>query len=93
MISNLPYRAPKHYHYEEEKFKRNVVRIWIVDERKYDYNNGAEVKCIHSFYDTKKQKFYSPVNSKTIGKEVDIDLTTPYSSMIIKRSPLDQFFI
>jgi len=41
------------------------------------------VYSIWGFYNVKKKKYFSPVNSKTIGKEVDIAATSPYTAMQI----------
>jgi hypothetical protein len=36
---------------------------------------------------------YAPINSKTIGKEVEFKNTRNYTAMQIKPSPLDAFFV
>jgi hypothetical protein len=41
----------------------------------------------------KPVSIYAPVNSKTIGKEVDFKNTRNYTAMQIKPSPLDAFFV
>ena len=89
----LPYSAPAGHYYEYEEFKHNVVRIWLCNTRKFDYNLGASTRTIHSFYNTKRKKYYAPINVKTVGKEVDIKDTRPYTAMQLKQSPLDAFFI
>lgn len=45
------------------------------------------------FLQFKTKKYYAPVNSKTVGKEVDIKSTRNYTAMQLKQSPLDAFFI
>lgn len=85
--------APNGYFYECEEFKKNVISIWLHNTHKFDYNNGTSTKTIHSFFNTKTKTYYSPVNSKTVGSAVDINLTTPYSAIIHKASPLDSFFV
>jgi hypothetical protein len=47
----------------------------------YDYNLGKPVSTVWGFYSSKKQLYYAPVNAKTVGKEVDVMKTTPYTSM------------
>jgi hypothetical protein len=88
----FPHNAPKGYRYESEPFKRNVVSIWIHHCRKFDYNLGSDVRCIWGFYNTKTKCFYSPINSKTVGNQVDVTLTSPYSAMIPKLTPLEAAF-
>jgi hypothetical protein len=84
---------PKGYYYKCEEFKKNVISIWLWNTRKFDYNLGKPTKTIHSFYNTKTHKYFAPINSKTIGKEVQFKNTRNYTAMQIKQSPLDQFFV
>jgi hypothetical protein len=84
---------PSGYFYSFEEYKSNVIRIWLNNTRKFDYNLGKSTRTIHSFYNTKTHKFFAPINSKTIGKEVDFKQTRNYTAMQIKQSPLDQFFV
>jgi len=93
MITEFPHRAPKGMHYEQTEFKRNVVAIWIHYERRFDYNLGDPVRCIWGFYNTKTKTYYAPINSKTIGRSVDIRNTTPYSAMIPKQTPLEAAYV
>lgn len=92
MKFKFPHKAPENYHYEQTQFKSNVIAIWICDNRRYDYNNGKLVKCIWGFLNTKTGKYYSPINSKTVGKVVELEKTTPYTAMQIKLSPLEACF-
>lgn len=92
-VPSLPYSAPKGYYYECEEFKQNVVSIWLCNTRKFVYNNGIQTRTIHSFYNTKTREYFSPYNSKTIGACVNIKETRNYTSMPIKQSPLDVFFV
>jgi len=92
MKFKFPHKAPENYHYEQTQFKRNVIAIWICDDRKYDYNNGEPVKCIWGFLNTKTSKYYAPINSKTVGKIVESEKTTPYTAMQIKFNPLEACF-
>jgi hypothetical protein len=77
MIVEFYHIAPKGYSYEFEEFKRNVVSIWIRNHAKFDYNNGASVRSVWGFYNTKTKCFHAPVNSKTVGTVVNIADTTP----------------
>ena len=81
---------PDHYSYETVQFKRNIDAIWLLCHHKFLYNSGAQSRTIWGFYNTKTRKYYAPINSKTIGKEVSIEDTTPYTSMPINRNPLSQ---
>jgi len=76
-------------YYEQTEFKRNVIAIWIHYERRFNYNLGDPVRCIWGFYDTKKQCYYAPINSTKQGNQVDIESTTPYSSMQLNLNPLE----
>lgn len=93
MIVELPYSAPDGYYYEVEEFKRNVVRVWLCNTYKFDYNNGAPTKTIHSFYNTKTKEYFAPINSKTIGSRVNIKETRNYTAMPIKKTALEAAFV
>jgi len=82
MTIEFPHQPPTGMYYEILPFKTNVVAIWIHYRRRFDYNNGKPVACIWGFYNTKTGKFYSPLNPKKVGKEVDISKTTSYSAMV-----------
>ena len=92
IIPEFPHKAPKGMHYETEEFKRNVTSIWIVYDHKFDYNLGKSVRCIWGFYNSKTKEYFSPVNSKTIGKRVSLNDTTPYTAMQLKQTPLESAF-
>lgn len=77
----LFHKAPEGYHYERTNFKSNVVAIWIVFDRRFDYNLGDSVRCIWGFYNTKTKQFHAPKNSSTVGSIVELNKTTPYSAM------------
>lgn len=80
-------------YYEVEEFKKNIFSIWVCYKNKFDYNLGEPVSCIWGFYDYKKCKYFAPVNSKTIGKEVEFKNTRNYTAMQLKQAPLDAFFV
>ena len=89
----FPHKAPEGYSYElQPNFQSNVTAIWLKNNRKFDYNLGASTRTIWGFYNTKKRQFFAPINSKKIGKVVDISYTTPYTAMTIKRTPLEEAF-
>lgn len=93
LIPKFKHKAPKQYSYEVKEFKRNIFSIWLRCHRKFDYNMGKPTTTIWGFYDYKKCKFYSPVNSSTVGKEVDFDDTRPWTSMPIKYQGVEKFFV
>jgi len=90
---DFPHQPPKGYRYETLQFKSNVVSIWTVYERGFVYNDHNECHCIWGFYDTKKQCYYAPINATKQGNQVDVNNTTPYTSMPIKLNPLEAAFV
>ena len=93
LIPQFTHKAPQGCSYEVEQEKRNVFSIWLCYDRKFDYNLGKPVRCIWGFYDFKKCQFYSPVNSKTVGKPVDFKNTRNYTAMPLKQTPLESAFV
>lgn len=93
LIPQFTHKAPENYEYEVEEFKRGVFSIWLRCRSTFSYNNGEVSRTIWGFYDYKKCKFYSPVNSKTIGKEVQISDTRSWTSMPIKKTALESAFV
>jgi hypothetical protein len=95
MIQEVPFKhtPPDGCSYSFEEYKPGVVSIWLNNPRKFDYNMGKPTRTIWGFYNTKSNKFFAPINSKTIGKEVDFKQTRNYTAMQIKPSPLDAFFV
>ena len=90
---DFPHNAPEGYRYTVLPFKSHIVSIWIVHCAGFTYNGNVESHSIWGFYDTKKQCYYAPINSKTKGAVVDIKSTTPYSSMQLNLNPLELAFI
>ena len=84
---DFPHSPPEGYSYQIETFKRNVLAIWIVNHRQFSYTD-IPPKSIWGFWCSKTGKYYAPINSKTKGKEVRIEDTTPFSSMPISLNPL-----
>jgi hypothetical protein len=93
LVPSFLHSPPTGYSYEVEEFKKNVFSIWLRDHRVYDYNNDKSVRCVWGFYNFKKCKFFAPVNSSALGKEVEFKNTRNYTAMQIKPSPLDAFFV
>ncbi len=91
--SSFFHSPPEGYYYEATEFKRNIISIWLCNTRKFVYNGGAPTRTIHSFYNTKKGEYFSPVNSKTIGARVNINDTRNYTAMKINQSILESFFV
>jgi hypothetical protein len=95
MNQEVPFNhsAPEGYFYSFEEYKSGVISIWLNNPRKFDYNMGKPTRTIWGFYNFKKCKFFAPVNSSTLGKEVDFKNTRNYTAMQVKQSPLDAFFV
>ena len=87
------HKPPKGYSYEQVPFKRNVIAIWIHNHYRFVYNSGGTSCSIWGFYNTKTKCYHAPINAKTIGDQVDIERTTPYSAMIPKRTPLELAYV
>ena len=93
LIPQFTHKAPEGCSYEVEEFKSGVFAIWLRYNREFDYNLGKSVCSIWGFYSYKKCEFYSPVNSKTIGKVVNFEDTRPWTSMPIKYQGVEHFFV
>lgn len=91
-IFNFFHSPPNDYSYEFEEFNSRLISIWLVCHIKFDYNHGESTRTIWGFYHPKKKEYYTPINSKKVGKKVDIDNTTNYTSMQIKLTPLEVCF-
>ena len=95
MIQEVPFShlPPEGYFYSFEEYQEGIVSIWICNTRKFDYNLGKPTKTVWGFWKIKTNRFFAPINSKTIGKEVEFKNTRNYTAMQIKPSPLDAFFV
>ena len=93
VLSLIPHQAPKGYEYQTVQFKSNIIAVFLLCHRKFVYNGGAQTETIYAFYNTKTKRFHSPINSKTVGDVVDINATTPYTSMPLKLNPLEYAFL
>ena len=87
VLQGLP-EPPNNYTYETRTHNRTFIGIWLHCHHRFVYNGGAPVYTIWGFWCSKTGKYYAPINSKTIGKEVRIEDTTPYSAMPINLNPL-----
>ncbi len=93
MIPEFTHKAPKGYSYEFEQFNATTIRIMLRCHRKFDYNLGASTSTVWGFYKPKKRVYYAPINSKTIGAQVNIEDTRSYTAMQIKRTALEECFV
>ena len=93
MNLEFPHKAPKDYSYEFEQFNVSTIRIMLRCHRKFDYNLGASTSTVWGFYKPKKRVYHAPVNVKTIGEQVDIHDTTPYTAMPLNRTALEKAFL
>lgn len=93
MIPEFPHHAPPNYSYEFETFNSRTIAIWLHCQCVFDYNLGKPTRTIWGFYSPNKRIYYAPVNAKTIGKEVSIKNTTPYSAMQLKQTPLESAYV
>lgn len=93
MIPEFIHKAPKGYSYEFEQFNATTIRIMLRCHRKFDYNLGASTSTVWGFYNPKKRVYYAPINSKTIGSQVNIEDTRNYSAMLIKQTALEACFL
>ena len=91
--NDFPHTAPQGYRYEAIQSKTNVISIWTVFERGFTYNDHNESHCIWGFYNTKKQQYHAPINSKKIGEVVDVKNTSPYTAMQLNLNPLELAFV
>ena len=85
---DFPHQPPEGYSYTVEHFKANVISIWLHHHKDYVYTSDP-VYTIWGYFNTKKGEYFAPINSKKPGKVVDINDTTPYSSMTLNLNPLE----
>jgi hypothetical protein len=95
---DFPHKAPEHYYYECQDFKRNVISIWLCDTKSYSYTTDSPIRTIWGFVKYKITKksithtYYAPINSNKMGKEVDINDTRKFTAMQINYQGLEGFF-
>lgn len=95
MIKEIPgfnHLPPKGYFYSYEEYKKGVIRIWLNNTRKFDYNLGKPTRTIWGFWKSKTKQFHAPVNSMVVGEKVNISDTRNYTSMPLKLTPLELCF-
>ena len=92
VILDFPHVAPNNCYYEYKDFRKNVLSIWLCDRTIYNYTTRSPINTIWGFYNTKTKQYYAPINSKQIGKVVDIDKTSAYTAMQIICTPLELAF-
>jgi len=78
---SFPHNPPDGYCYKTQEFKPGYLSIMIGNYFPFSYTDESPVYSIWGFYNVKKKKYFAPVNAKSIGKEVDIDDTSPYTAM------------
>lgn len=83
---------PEGYSYEFSELKRNVVAIWLRNHSTFSYTTEP-VRTIWGFHNTKTGKYYSPVNSKKVGKEVRLSDTRSFTAMQLNLNPLERAFV
>jgi len=87
------HEPPTNYTYETVQFKRNVIAVWILCHRRFDYNGGSITRSIWGFYNTKTKCYHAPINSSKQGDKVELKDTTPYSAMQLNLNPLMSAFL
>jgi hypothetical protein len=92
-ISEFPHDPPDGYSYSFEWFNKTIIAIWLNHHQVYDYNLGKPVSTIWGFYHSKRKEYYAPINSAKKGNLVDIQSTTPYTSMQVSLTPLEKCFL
>lgn len=88
----FPHQPPRGYKYQVVPFKTNIVAVWTVYLGQFVYNSGGVSRSIWGYYNTKKQQYYAPINSKRVGDVVDINRTSPYTAMQLNLTPLEIAF-
>jgi len=89
VLSLIPHQPPKGYEYQTVQFKTNIVAVLLLCHRRFIYNDGAPTRTIWGFYNTKTKRCFAPINSKTVGEQVSLTDTSPYTSMPLKLNPLE----
>lgn len=88
--ASFHHQPPEGYRYEIIRQNSSTLAIWTVCNPGFVYNGGSEVRCIWGFWSSKTDTYYAPINSKKVGKPVDIKDTSPYSAMIPNFNPLER---
>ena len=85
---DFPHLPPEGFSYSFESFNARYDAVWIINHAEFSYRDTPP-KAIWGFYSSKKGKYYAPINSKKVGKQVSIKDTTPYSAMKKNLNPLE----
>ena len=74
-----------------DDFNKTTKRIWLINHTQvFQYREGAgQPRTIWGFYKPKTKEYFAPINSKRIGKKVDIRDTSPYTAMQKNFNPLE----
>jgi len=89
---DFPHQPPEGYSYEYTSFKRNVTAIWLRNHSFFVYTSDP-VRTIWGFFNTKTGKYYAPINSKKVGKEVRLSDTRNFTAMPLNLNPLEAAFL
>lgn len=92
VISDFRHNPPEGYYYSFEEYASGVIRIWLHNTCKFDYNHGEETRTVWGFWKSKTNRFFAPKNSKQIGTQVSIKSTSKYTAMQINQTPLEACF-
>ena len=87
--NDFPHQPPEGYSYEVVSFKRSVLAIWLLSDRRWIYNSGNQSRTIWGFYNTKKRTYHAPINSKRVGDTVDPEKTRAWTAMPLLKLALD----
>jgi hypothetical protein len=90
--NDFPHLPPDGYSYEIQQHNKTVLSIWLRNHAAFSYTSDP-VKTIWGFYNTKKRTYFAPINSRKIGEQVDINSTTPYTSMQLNLRGLESLWM
>ena len=92
-MASLPHTAPKGYRYIISPHNTRFWRVDLEHPDRYSYTQDR-VTTIWGFISKSDHTIYSPVNSKTVGKQISPKETTKWSAMKPpKLNPLQQLFL
>jgi len=83
------HEPPTGYRYQVVQKDASTVAIWTICNPGFVYNGGNDILCIWGFYKPKRGEYYAPINSKKVGRKVDVNKTTPYTAMQLNINPLE----
>jgi hypothetical protein len=89
----FPHLPPEGYSYFVEQFNTRLQRIMLLCHREFSYNQGKPTATVWGFYNPKKKTYYSPVNSRTVGSQVNIEDTRNYTAMPLKLTGVEKYFV